>query len=76
MGFGVCFGLYRWLFSSQAGIPASAGTVMLSALPVILGMQLLLAFIGHDVRTVPTRLLHRKRILGAKERFQEREHAN
>lgn len=76
MVFGMCFGIYHWVFSSESGVPASAGTVMLSALPVILGMQLLLAFIGHDVRTVPTRPLHRKRISCAQERLQERAHAD
>ncbi|KPB99485.1 Glycosyl transferase, group 2 protein [Pseudomonas amygdali pv. lachrymans] len=31
---------------------------MLSALPVILGTQFILAFIGHDVQAVPKRAFH------------------
>ena len=37
LGFGVGFGLYRWWLSIQTGTPATAGTVLLAALPVILG---------------------------------------
>ena len=58
LGFGLIFGVYHLILLSAAGTAASAGTVMLSALPILLGMQLILAFIGHDVRAVPTRPLH------------------
>lgn len=57
--FGVIFGAYQWVQSITTGLPSSPGTVMLSALPVILGLQLILAFLGHDIRTVPTRPIHR-----------------
>lgn len=57
--FGCTFGSYQWVLSSQSGLPSSAGTVMLSALPVITGLQLILAFLGHDIRSVPSRPLHR-----------------
>jgi glycosyltransferase involved in cell wall biosynthesis len=55
---GGIFGLSHWVSSASSGIPTSAGTVMLSALPVILGTQFILAFIGHDVQSVPKRALH------------------
>lgn len=57
---GTIFGVSHWVNSLNTGIPTSAGTVMLSALPVILGTQLILAFIGHDVQSVPTRAFHLK----------------
>jgi dolichol-phosphate mannosyltransferase len=57
--FGAVFGGYHWFQSSTSGQAASAGTVMLSALPVIVGFQLVLAFLGHDISSVPRRPLHR-----------------
>jgi dolichol-phosphate mannosyltransferase len=53
--FGTLFGLAHWINSQT---PATAGTVMLAGLPVILGIQLLLAFLSHDIQSVPTTALH------------------
>jgi dolichol-phosphate mannosyltransferase len=39
---GFLFGSVKWIQSVWSGVPATTGTVMLSALPVILGFQLLL----------------------------------
>lgn len=58
--FGVYFGLTRWADAASNGIPATAGTVMLSAVPVILGFQLLLAFLSYDISSVPKRVKHKK----------------
>ncbi|WP_273828214.1 MULTISPECIES: glycosyltransferase family 2 protein [Pseudomonas] len=58
---GSLFGISHWISSFQSGIATSAGTVMLSALPVILGTQLILAFIGHDIQSIPRRPLHIKK---------------
>lgn len=59
LGFGSIYGGYHWLHSAQVGVPTPAGTVMLSALPVLAGIQLLLGFIGYDVSSVPVRPVHR-----------------
>lgn len=59
--FGLLFGGYHWLESLRVGIPAPAGTVMLAALPILTGLQLVLAFIGYDISSVPTRARHRRR---------------
>jgi dolichol-phosphate mannosyltransferase len=59
--FGVVFGGYQWLLSISMGLSSSAGTVMLSALPVIIGLQFILAFLGHDINSVPKRPFHRLR---------------
>ncbi len=48
MGGGL-FGIAHWIESARTGIPATAGTVMLSAFPVLIGVQLLLNFLGYDV---------------------------
>lgn len=47
------FGLMHWITATQTGMPTTAGTVMLAALPMILGIQLLLAFLGFDISSVP-----------------------
>jgi dolichol-phosphate mannosyltransferase len=57
--FGLVFGGYQWLESAQQQQAVSAGTVMLAALPIILGVQLVLAFIGYDITSVPIRPVHR-----------------
>jgi dolichol-phosphate mannosyltransferase len=57
--FGMIFGGYKWLHFMSTGIPAPAGTVMLAALPVIVGLQLILAFLGYDASSVPNRPIHR-----------------
>lgn len=51
--FGVIFGVWHWVVSLQSGITASAGTVLLAALPVLLGVQLLLNFLGYDIANEP-----------------------
>lgn len=58
LGFGLIYGGYHWMHSAQTGIPTSSGTVMLSALPVLTGIQLILGFIGHDVTSVPVRPIY------------------
>jgi glycosyltransferase involved in cell wall biosynthesis len=54
--FGLVFGITNWLISKDTGIPASTGTVMLAVLPIILGIQLLLAFTAFDVNSTPNRV--------------------
>jgi len=51
--FGSVFGVERWLESLNSGTAVTAGTVMVAALPVILGMQFLLSFLAADMRQVP-----------------------
>lgn len=58
--FGIISGAINWVDALQTGIPNTSGTVMLSGLPIILGLQLLLAFIGHDVSSVPRRPFHNR----------------
>ncbi|HPF78443.1 MAG TPA: glycosyltransferase family 2 protein, partial [Alphaproteobacteria bacterium] len=53
MIFGIIFGLSSWIYSGTQGVTASAGTVMLSALPIIIGVQFLLSFLNYDIQNVP-----------------------
>lgn len=59
--FGLLYGGGHWIQSSLDGISNTAGTVMLSALPIIAGIQFLLGFVGHDVSSVPVRPIHQRR---------------
>jgi dolichol-phosphate mannosyltransferase len=54
IAFGVIFGAVNWIDAQSSGVPATAGTVVLAALPIILGSQLLIAFLNHDTRNVPS----------------------
>jgi dolichol-phosphate mannosyltransferase len=56
--FGLLYGMRHWLQSTSLGVPTPAGTVMLSALPVVIGLQLVLSFLGHDIESVPRRPFH------------------
>jgi glycosyltransferase involved in cell wall biosynthesis len=56
--FGIIFGAYEWIVSIQTDVVASAGTVMLAALPLVMGFQLLLSFLAFDISHVPRLPLH------------------
>ncbi|MDA0305727.1 MAG: glycosyltransferase family 2 protein [Proteobacteria bacterium] len=51
--FGIVYGAYWWHDSIVTDVPASAGTVILAALPIILGSQLLINFLNFDTRNMP-----------------------
>ncbi|MBD8049677.1 glycosyltransferase family 2 protein [Limnohabitans radicicola] len=55
--FGLIFGSIAWITSIRTGVATSAGTVMLSALPLILGLQFILAFLANDMSRIPKRPL-------------------
>jgi len=50
---GTGFGLYRWIIGAVQDEANSAGTVMLSVLPIILGVQFLLQAISIDIDSIP-----------------------
>lgn len=58
--FGLIFGIDAWIESARSGQAATAGTVMLSALPLLVGFQLLLSFLQHDVASIPKRAIHNR----------------
>ncbi len=51
--FGIIFGSYHWIQGTTQGVENPAGTIMLAALPVILGIQFLLQAISIDIDNVP-----------------------
>jgi dolichol-phosphate mannosyltransferase len=59
--FGFVFGASNWISASSGGEFTSAGTVMLAAVPLILGFQLLLSALHFDIGNVPNQPLQSKR---------------
>ncbi|WP_422105024.1 glycosyltransferase family 2 protein [Winogradskyella sp.] len=51
--FGFSIGFYKWHMGIVAQTPNNAGTIMLAALPIILGVQFLLQAISIDINSVP-----------------------
>lgn len=57
---GAGFGLAEWRANSGANVMTAPGTVMLAALPVLLGVQLVLGFLSHDMHNAPRQVIHRR----------------
>lgn len=57
--FGFGFGIYTWRVAAMTESFASSGQVMLAALPIILGVQLVLSFFNYDIESVPKKSLTR-----------------
>jgi len=60
LSFGFTYGGVKWYEAIMTGTVTPAGTVMLAALPVLVGVQSLLAFINYDILSVPDRPLHQR----------------
>jgi dolichol-phosphate mannosyltransferase len=60
---GGVFGAVHWHWSAEYGVATPTGTVMLAALPVLLGIQLLLQAVSLDIQNQPTHCLHRDTLL-------------
>lgn len=56
--FGGAFGLHHWLESARTGHVATSGTVMVAALPVFLGFQMLTFAVLFDVMTTPKEAIY------------------
>jgi dolichol-phosphate mannosyltransferase len=59
-GFGVAFGLSSWSASASQKVATSAGTVMVAALPVLVGFQMVFSFLAHDIQSVPRIAIHKR----------------
>jgi hypothetical protein len=60
LALGTTVGVVEWSASIATGRPATSGTVMLAALPVMLGIQFLTAFFAYDMQDVPRTPIHRQ----------------
>jgi hypothetical protein len=64
--FGVIFGLYNWSIAALHDTSTPPGTVMIAALPILVGIQFVLAFISYDISNVPRRPVQLKNKLRKK----------
>jgi glycosyltransferase involved in cell wall biosynthesis len=53
LGFGLLYGLSAWSRSMATGAPTTAGSVMLAAMPILVGVQLCLSALNYDMQSVP-----------------------
>lgn len=51
--FGGFYGGWHWWQSLSTGQTAATGVIMLAAMPVLIGLQLVLAFLAYDIASVP-----------------------
>ncbi|MDC0491912.1 glycosyltransferase family 2 protein [Candidatus Pseudothioglobus singularis] len=56
--FGIWFGIDSWIELSGKDETASAGTVMLAAMPIIVGNTYLVGFLAYDIQDTPTDPIH------------------
>ena len=60
MFYGVIYGIFHIGQNSSIMEPTSAGVVMMSGLPIIVGIQLFLNFIAYDMAHNPIKPIHLK----------------
>lgn len=58
LSFGVLFGAFKWIEGYKTQQLASAGTVLLAALPIILGIQLIISALNYDISREPKDSIH------------------
>lgn len=59
VAFGILFGGWHWWVSASTNVNASLGTVMIPTMCVLVGLQLILAFLAYDIASVPRRPVQR-----------------
>ena len=59
LAFGLVFGGFNWFASFNNGTSTPLGTIMIATVAVVSGLQFLLAFLGHDIASVPRRSIAR-----------------
>jgi hypothetical protein len=60
ISFGLYYGLTNWHFYSVNNTLTPTGSIMITALALIFGFQLLLAFLAFDISAVPRRPIHHR----------------
>ena len=56
--FGIIYGTWNWVVAYYEGVSTAPGTIMLSALPILMGLQLILSFLSYDIGAVPKDSIH------------------
>ena len=57
---GLLFGSYQWHYFSSKSLFTPTGTIMIAALFIILGFQMLLFTLAYDVQNIPRDCLHKR----------------
>lgn len=58
---GTTYGFWKYCVYSSLQTAAPAGTVIISTLLIVMGIQFILAFFSHDISNIPVRPLHKTR---------------
>lgn len=58
LGFGMTYGGLNWYHNAKLGHETGQGTIMVAAVPFILGFQLCLSFLHYDIENEPSTPLH------------------
>jgi dolichol-phosphate mannosyltransferase len=58
LSFGIVFGALQWFRGAAINVANAPGTVMLAALPILLGVQMLIAAVLFDVANQPKQPVH------------------
>lgn len=66
MTFGTWFGVTHWLEGIAQNVAQTSGTVMVAALPVIVGFQLFLSALNYDLQNIPREVLHKRLAVGSR----------
>jgi hypothetical protein len=56
--FGLVFGTIEWMQNAARDVSTETGTIMLAVVPLLMGFQLLLAFVNYDISSTPREPLH------------------
>jgi glycosyltransferase involved in cell wall biosynthesis len=60
LGFGAVHGAWHWWLALATGVANPLGTIIIAALALLAGLQLLLAFLAYDMAAPPRRPLQRR----------------
>lgn len=58
--FGTSFGLYHWISNAFSGEETPTGTIIISALFILVGIHLFLQFLSYDINSSPTESISKK----------------
>lgn len=58
--FGLVYGGLNWIMSWKAEVQTPTGTVVLAAISLLMGLQLILAFLAYDIASIPDRSISKK----------------
>jgi glycosyltransferase involved in cell wall biosynthesis len=68
---GIIFGTLEWINSSVDGVSRTAGTIMLAALPLILGFEMLLQAINIDIQLNQQNQMRRMRFNSDRDKYDK-----